>query len=340
VKSKTVTTILLIVGIPLLSLPCHSQSEAVSFRRQGNTIRVAIGGRPFTIYNFDPKTAKAYLQPLRSANGVMVTRGFPIGDTVPAANEHDPNLEPHQRAMYFAHGNINGFDFWGEEVFLKYYGDDDQSAFGRMVFEKIDEARGGPSSGTIRATFNLEGPDRKPFAEEVQQFTFSGDRNSRVIDCEFIVKALQGPVKFGDTKEGTFAIRLAPDLDAPTGTMISSAGSVGEPQIWGKRADWVDVDGLIDEQSVGVAIFDSPKSFRHPTYWHARGYGLLAANPFGLKAFFHDAHQDGSYTIPAGSSIKFRYRVFIHDGSYTQAHVADQYREYAATENGGKSDVP
>ena len=331
-KSKLVKAIFGLLGLAALALPGHGQTEAVSFTRQGNAIQVAIGGRPFTTYNFDPKTAKAYLQPIRNAKGVVVTRGFPVGDTIPAGHEHDPSLEPHQRAMYFGHGDINGFNFWAEEVFSKYYGKDYHSAFGRMVFRKIEEIRGGPASGTIRATFDLVGPDGKPFAEEVQYFIFSGDSNSRSIDCEFIVRASQKPVKFGDTKEGTFALRLAPELDAPTGIMVNSEGGEGEAQIWGRRANWVDVDGVIDGQSLGVAIFDHPKSFRHPTYWHARGYGLLAANPFGLRDFYRDPHQDGSYMIPVGGSIQFRYRVFIHDGNYKQAHVAQRYAEYAANE--------
>jgi hypothetical protein len=322
--------------ITVVSSPMLGQSAPVSFVRQGDTIQVTIGGKAFTTYNFDPKTEKAFLQPLRSASGVIVTRAFPIGDTIPAEHEHDRNLEPHQRAMYFSHGNINGYDFWSEEVFMKYYGHglggpalSSHIPFGRMVFRKIEVLKGGPSSGTIRASFDLDGSDHKPFAEEVQEYVFSGDKDSRVIDCHFIVRANHGPVKFGDTKEGTFAIRLAPELDAPTGTMVSSEGGVGEPQIWGKRANWVDVDGTIDGQALGVAIFDSPKSFRHPTYWHARGYGLLAANPFGLSDFFHDSHQDGSYTIPPGESIEFRYRVFIHDGDYKHARVADKYNQYA-----------
>src|SRR5665213_1609480 len=229
-RNKLVTTVLVLLGITFLPLPGRGESEAVSFTRQGNTIKVAIGGKPFTVYHFDPNTAKAYLQPLRDANGVVVTRGFPIGDTIPVAHQHDPSVEPHQRAMYFGHGNINGYDFWSEEVFLKYYGHGDTSRFGRMVFRKIDEMSGGPSSGTIRATFDLEGPDHKPFAEEVQQYTFSGDASSRVIDCEFVFRATQGAVTFGDTKEGTFALRLAPQLDAPRGTMVNSEGAVGEPQ--------------------------------------------------------------------------------------------------------------
>jgi hypothetical protein len=330
VLRKRVTCVAVLALITLAGLPGRGQSEAVAFERQGDSIKVLIGGKLFSTYNFDPKMAKAFFQPLRDANGVVITRGFPTGDTVPAGHEHDKSIEPHQRDMYFGHGSINGYDFWSEEVFAKYYGASHPSNFGRMVFRKIEEMKGGPSSGTIRAAFDLEGPDRKPFAEEIQEFTFSGDGNSRVIDCAITFRASHGPVKFGDTKEGSFALRLAPELDAPTGTMVNSEGGVGESQIWGKRANWVDVDGVIDGHSLGVAVFDSPKSFRHPTYWHARGYGLLAANPFGLSFFFNDPHQDGSYTIPAGQSIQFRYRVFIHDGNYQQAHVADKYSEYAA----------
>jgi hypothetical protein len=232
--------------------------------------------------------------------------------------------------MYFGHGSINGYDFWSEEVFAKYYGSAHPSNFGRMVLRKVDEMRGGKSSGTLRATFDLDGPDHQPFAEEVQEYTFSGNESSRVIDCEFVFHATHGPIKFGDTKEGTFALRLAPELDAPTGAMVNSEGGKGEPQIWGKRANWVNVDGVIDGQTLGVAVFDSPKSFHHPTYWHARGYGLLAANPFGLSFFLADPHQDGSYTVPAGQSVAFRYRVLIHDGNYQQARVAEEYNQYAA----------
>jgi Family of unknown function (DUF6807) len=88
----------------------------------------------------------------------------------------------------------------------------------------------------------------------------------------------------------------------------------------------------VDGQEVGIAIFDSPRSFRHPTYWHARAYGLFAANPFGLREFTNDPSQDGSYTIPAGKSLMFRYRVLIHQGDYKQAQIARAYRRYADEE--------
>jgi hypothetical protein len=329
-QSKNFHLPFMLVITALLILPNCSKAEAVNFTRQGNNIKVEIGGKAFTTYTFDPKISKAFLEPLRDANGVIVTRQLAVGNNIPPGHEHDKGFEPHQRAMYFGHGDINGYSFWIEEAFNKYYTHSSPPPYGRMVFRKIDEMRSGTSSGVIRATFDLEGPDRKPFAQENQEYKFSGDKDSRVIDCEFVIKAGKEPVKFGDTKEGTFAVRLAPELDAPGGTMVNSEGGKGESQVWGKRANWVDVDGVIDGQKLGVAVFDNPDSFRHPTYWHARGYGLLAANPFGLSYFYSDPKHNGSYTLPAGQSIKFHYRVLIHEGTYKDAGVAEKYSQYVA----------
>lgn len=328
-RPKSLVLMLLFTVTGLEPLPGRAQQEKVTLVRHHDTIYVTIGGKAFTTYHFDPQVAKAYLQPLRDAQGVVVTRGFPVGDTIPEGHQHDHGLEPHQRPLYFGHGDIGGYDFWSEEVFTKYYGHGNKSNYGRMVLRKIDEMRSGPAYGTIMATFDLIG-DHQPIGEETQEFTFGGDADSRVIDCEFVIRANHGALKIGDTKEGTFAIRVARELDAPTGHMVNSEGGVGEPQIWGKRADWVDYDGVINGHTLGIAIFDSPRSFRHPTYWHARGYGLFAANPFGLKEFSRDPAQDGSYTIPDEKSLRFIYRVLIHDGTYQQAHVAEKYRRYAA----------
>ncbi|ADV83510.1 PmoA family protein [Terriglobus saanensis] len=325
---------LLRFAIPLLAIgvlcsPGQSVAERVTLKQQGNAVEVTIGGKFFTTYHFDPKIAKAYLQPLRTANGVVVTRGYPVMETIPAGHEHDRGFEPHQRPLYFAHGDINGYNFWAEGLYSKYYPPTTPSNFGRMVFRKLEEVRSGASSGLIRASFDLVGPDGKTFAREDQSFTFSGGKETRMVDCIFVLHALDKPVKFGDTKEGTFAVRVAPELEATNGTMTNSEGGQGEAQVWGKRANWVNVDGTIDGQKVGIAVFDSPKSFRHPTYWHARGYGLLAANVFGLSYFLNDPKQDGSYTIPPGQSITFSYRVFIHEGDSRQAKVAEEYGEYS-----------
>lgn len=321
-------SLLILASVLLIPFTTYAANERVELKREGSHINVLIGGHPFTTYYFNPKIAKPFFMPLRSAEGTIVTRGFPIGDTVPTKDLHNAWLEPHQRPMYFGHGNIDGIDFWGEAVFPKW---SDDSVFGRTVLAKIEEMKGGPESGALRALFHLVGPSGRTIADETQAYVFHGNKLDRIVDCTFTISADHGaPVVMGDTKEGTFAIRLCKALNSPPAHMVNSNGLRGTKAIWGKRANWVDYYGKVGAEEVGVAIFDSPRNFRHPTYWHARGYGLFAANPFGIREFTGNPRKDGSWTIKQGKSLTFRYRVLIHHGNYKQAHVADDYLQYAA----------
>jgi hypothetical protein len=322
------------LALPLLCLPLATgtirQSGSgpaalpVEVAQRGYQVDVRVGGRPFTTYSFDPSVAKPYLSPLRSARGTVVTRGFPMVPDI-AGEDHD---EPHQRAMYFAHGDINGFDFWGEAAFSK-WSDHPVSTFGRTVFRAVNDIQSAAGSGGLQATFDLVTP-AGAIGEEIQTYRFAGDEQSRTIDCEFVIHASHGPIVMGDTKEGTFAVRVVKALDSPPGHMVNASGASGEKAIWGKRSSWVDYYGRVADEDVGVAIFDHPQNLRAPTYWHARAYGLLAANPFGLKPFTGDRHHDGRYDMPAGGSLVFRYRVLIHHGTPSQAGVAEAYAQFAA----------
>jgi hypothetical protein len=298
-------------------------AQPVELTRSGNHVDVLIAGRPFATYYFDPAVAKPYMAPLRSAQGTVVTRGFPMTPDIPG-EDHD---EPHQRAMYFAHGDINGFDFWGEAAFPT-WSDHPATTFGRTVFRTLSDIQGGADAGRLQATFDLVAPTGT-IAQETQTYRFGGDEQSRIIDCEFAILATNGPITMGDTKEGTFAIRVVKALDSPPGHMVNANGASGEKAIWGKRSTWVDYYGRVAGEEVGLAIFDHPQNLRAPTTWHARAYGLLAANPFGLKQFTGDRRQDGRYAIPAGGSLVFRYRVLIHHGNPIQAGVDEAYRQFA-----------
>ncbi|HEX5413939.1 MAG TPA: PmoA family protein [Terriglobia bacterium] len=307
--------------------------EPVKVARTGDTISVEIGGAPFTTYHFGPESPKPYLSPLRSAQGTIVTRGWPMVTDIPG-EDHD---HPHQRAMYFGHGDINEIDFWAEKNLTReeqtvngvFYPSQDLPK-GRTVIRRIEEMQGGPHSGAVRAVFDLVKPMGEAMGEEDQAYTFSGDTNNRIIDCAFTLRANHGPLKIADTKEGTFAIRVVHELDAPSGRMVNSNGGEGEKEVWGKKANWVDYSGKVDGEEVGIAIFDSPHNFRHPTTWTARGYGLFGVNPFGLSVFFNNPKLDGGYTIPAGGSLTLQYRVLIHHGDEKQADVAPAWERYAA----------
>jgi methane monooxygenase PmoA-like len=314
------------VAILLASLTAHGATQPVALTRAESRVDVAIGGRPFATYHFDPSIAKPYVFPLRSANGTIVTRGYPMTTEI-AGDDRD---EPHQRAMYFAHGDINGFDFWGEAAFPT-WSDHGASTFGRTVFRSLDELRSGDDAGDLQATFDLVTP-AGIIGEEIQRYRFSGDDRSRIVDCTFAVRATRGPLTMGDTKEGTFAVRVVKGLHPPLGRMVNASDAEGEKGIWGKRSNWVDYSGRVAGEDVGVAILDHPGNSRTPAFWHARAYGLLAANPFGLRQFTGDRRRDGTYTIPTGGSLVLRYRVLIHHGNASQANVADAYRQLAAAQ--------
>jgi len=315
---------LLLLLVTVFCPPGFGAQLPVELHREGHRIDVLLGGRPFTSFYFDAVSAKPYLFPLRSAQGTILTRSYPMITTLPR-EDHD---EPHQRSLYFAHGDINGFDFWGEAAFPR-WSRHPASKFGRTVFRKLGAMQDGPDSGSLGAEFDLTTAQGNVIGSESQAYIISGDESTRIIDCEFTLRADRGPLEIGDTKEGTFAIRVVKALASPPGHMVNSNGSADEKTIWGKRADWVDFYGQVEGEEAGIAVFDHPENLRHPTYWHARAYGLLAANPFGLKEFTHDHHQDGSYVIQPGDSLTLRYRVFIHHGDFEQARVAEAYRRYA-----------
>lgn len=326
-----------LLGFVIL-LPCTllvGADETVRLQKQTDSVEVMIGGKVFTTYYFGPNSPKPYMSPLRSPQGTVVTRGFPMRTDIPGES-HD---HPHHRALFFAHGNINGIDFWGEAPPTKaaqtangvYYPTSGELPTGRTVFRKLDEAKSHGQNGTLKADFELVGPGGKAIGSESQEYTFTGDASTRVIDCTFTLTADHGlTLKMGDTKEGTFAIRTASGLSAPNVKMLNSEGKVGEKDIWGKRANWVDYSANVDGESLGIAIFDNPANIKHPTYWHARDYGLFAVNPFGEHDFYNDPKRDGSITISTGESLTLRYRVVIHHSDATEAHVAAAYDGYAA----------
>ena len=318
----------LVAAALLISLP--GSAGSIQLKRGPDRVEVTNGGAPFTTYYFSTATAKPYLMPLRTPSGVIITRPFPSGNDVAGADVKDSSFEPHQRPLYFGHGNIDGLDFWGEQAFDRYYTDHAHQAYGHATLKSLEQVEEAADRASVRARFSLKDPNERVIGEETQAFTFRADAHSNVIDCEFVLYAVAGPMVIGDTKEGTFGIRLSKELSAPHDHMLNSRGAQGEAAIWGKPADWVSYQGTVSGQPVGIAVFDSPKSFRHPTTWHARAYGLFSANPFGAREFTKDKNAEGGWTIPDGESLTFRYRVILYDGDLTREQLSELYQQYAA----------
>jgi hypothetical protein len=295
-------------------------------RGEGN-ITIVIDNQPFTTFYCGAETAKPYLHPLRSASGKVVTRRYPMENVAGESHDH-----PHHRGLWFSHGDVNGYDFWANEP------SQHSAKTGKIVLKNIGNVTGGKQFGVVEASFDWMSPQGKPLLSESRKMTFYAGPDRRIIDFDITLAALE-KVIFGDTKEGTFAIRLAPELEEPTkeslaapkrtGLMVAANGGRGEPQVWGHRANWVDYFGEIDGEKLGIAILDHPSNPRHPTYWHSRSYGLFAANIFGLHDFLNDKNANGSMTLEPRKSIRFRYRVIIHPGDFETANISSEYQKFS-----------
>ena len=309
-----VTRANILVAAALLTVPVFA---AVEVKQSADKVDITIDGQPFTTLHYGASTKKPFLAPLRAASGVIVTRRWPMEDVQGETRDH-----PHHQGLWFNHGNVNGVNFWEHGG--------RNAPFGTIVTDKITSAKGGSKSGEVALEARWVDFDGKALLRENRKMTFSGDANNRIVDVDITLTALDQPVKFGDTKEGSFGIRLSDQLREArgTGTMTNASGASKMKDVWGKPSPWVDYSGTVDGQPVGIAIFDHQQNPKHPTTWHARDYGLFAANPFGDHDFYNDKTKDGSVTIDAGKSLRFRYRVVIHPGDTAAAKIADLYKAW------------
>lgn len=268
-------------------------------------------------------TRKVYYWPLMGPGNLPMTRAWPMN---PEA-EGEEKDHKHHRSLWFSHGAVNGVDFWSEDA-----------KAGRIVHEQFLEVKSGQDEGVIRSTCKWVGPDNKTVCTDERVFrVFNRPKNERLFDFEITLKAPgDREVVFGDTKEGTMAVRIAESMRLSQGKnkkgegrIVQSTGVEGQAT-WGKAADWCDYSGPVRGKTVGIAIFNHPKNPVHPTWWHVREYGLFAANPFGVHDFEKKPPGTGNLTIGAGKSVTFKYRFYLHEGDEKQAKVAARYQEYAS----------
>src|SRR5215510_364611 len=291
---------------------CALTAQAqVTFKPGKDKVDVEVGGQPFTTFHYGAEWDKPFLHPLRTATGVKVSRGYPLDKVAGESSDHHWH-----RGLWYAHGDVNGVDFWRERTGDKAKDVNLPLPVGRIVAKAPPAFKGGKTFGTLTAELDLVAPDNKELGTLREQFTFRRIGTCNVIDTQVTVLADRGvPLKMGDTEEGALGLRFADEFRQDRGAILSNSdGLVGTEKIWGKRAVWVDYSTTIQNEKVGITIFDHPRNPKHPTYWHARGYGLCAANPFGEHDFHGDKTRDGSVTIPRGGSLSFRYRVVIHSG--------------------------
>jgi Methane oxygenase PmoA len=307
----------------------HDQSITFIDQENDRKLEVLIDGKLFTSFCWPENVYKPILYPVISAGGAEVTRGFPLK---PRAGERNDHI--HQVGIWFNYGKVNGIDFWGNG----YRGvkEPDGGFIKHSRIERIDSKKG---EGSFISLENWISPSGQKLLTENSEYHFIARGTLRIIDRITTLTTGDTAVLFKDTKEGMFGIRVARQLELPskeavilingqgnplaegdslnagvTGNYTSSEGITGD-SVWGTRARWMKLTGMVGIEKISVIICDHHKNPGYPTYWHARGYGLFAANPLGWSDFTGGKEIFG-FSIPPKNSAKFRFRVVINSGTY------------------------
>lgn len=350
-KLQSITIILLTV---FLSFSCGTKSSKqaqkgkdlkIVFVNQETEkkVDVMVDGKLFTSYCWYDNVYKPVLYPVCTSAGTIITRGFPLK---PRAGERNDHL--HQIGIWLNYGNVDGFDFWDNGA----SGTKDPEG-GEVKHLEIEKLSGGTGEGVMVTRESWLDPSGKELLAENTEYHFIAKGSTRIIDRIITLTATGNTVTMKDTKEGMFGIRVARQLELPskeavtltdtqgnpttvkalsnegvTGNYISSEGVTGEA-VWSTRARWMDLYGSIGDEKISLVVCDHPKNQSYPTYWHARGYGLFSANPLGAKDFTQ-GKEELNFSIPAGKSTTFRYRVIVNSGTHlTDAEINAYADEFA-----------
>lgn len=310
VKASAVLLLLASFAFPCAGAP-------VSIEKLDGRVRVLIGSEVFTDYVFT-NTSRPYCYPIYGPGQVEMTRNWPMRDVPGEDKDH-----PHHRGLWYSHGSVNGVDFWSE-----------LPGAGRIVHHGFDAVEASGDVATLTARNDWVDTNGTIICSDTRTLRFSASKvkaNSRILDFNITIRATQGDITFGDTKEGTMAIRVAESMKAKCGGQILNSERNRNAETWGKRASWCDYSGQTSGRTAGVAILDHYTNLRFPTWWHVRDYGLFAANPFGKHDF--EKLKDkaaGNLQLRKGSSVTFRYRFVFHEGDAKAGEIQAEYSSYAA----------
>lgn len=298
-------------------------------------VDVLVDGKLFTSYCWYENVFKPILYPVCTSAGTIITRGFPLNPREGERTDH-----AHQVGIWLNYGNVNGYDFWDNGVSGK-----KDIEGGEVKHREIVKLSGGNGEGVLISRESWLDPSGKELLSENTEYHFLAKGSTRIIDRITTLTATGNTVTMKDTKEGMFGIRVARQLELPSkeevsltdpngkfttlkvlsnegvsGNFMSSEGVTGEA-VWSTRARWMDLFGNIGGEKISLVICDHKKNQSYPTYWHARGYGLFSANPLGAKDFTR-GKEEVNFSIPAGKSTTFRYRVIVNSGTHlTNAEI-------------------
>ena len=341
--------ILMAVGMFLTSLVFANagtnQPVSVVVNEKARRVDISIDGKPFTSYIWPTTLKKPVLFPLRTANGTIITRGYPLEPRPGERVDH-----PHHAGLWFNYEDVNGIDFWNNSDAIKL---ERAPKMGTIVQRAILSAKSGSQQGALDIAADWITFYKKILLHENTRFVFRGGPGFRSVDRITTLTALDEKVSFPDAKDGMLGLRVIRALEIPSdkpevfldasgqattvakldntgvnGTYLTSEGRKGN-DAWGTRGRWCNLSGMVGDEPVTISIFDHPKNPGFPTYWHARGYGLFAANPLGEK-IFSNGKEELNFSLAPQASVTFRYRILISSAILTPQATEAAYKAFVA----------
>lgn len=332
------------------AVDAQSPKVAIKSLPAEKKVEVTVDGRPFTTYMWPDTLEKPVLYPIRTAAGVVITRGFP-----PLANERQDH--PHHVGLWFNYGDVDGFDFWNNSDAIK---PDQKAKMGSVEHREVVKAENKGDHAVLTVKADWVSGDGRTRLHETTTYTFRAAAGGvRMIDRATTLAVAKGlgTVKLPDNKEGTLGLRVIRALEDPaekggefkdaagrvtkmadldmsgvTGQYVTSEGKVGK-DVWGTRGAWTKLSGKVGGKDVTVAILDTPGNPGYPTYWHARGYGLFAANPLGQAALSNNK-DTLNFAISEGRPATFRYRILLLDANPSVADMQKYAQQWASANSG------
>ena len=329
----------------LSAVPRPSEHVSVTVDEQDRRVDISIDGQSFTSYIWPARLAKPVLYPLRTAKGTIITRGYPLEPRPGERVDH-----PHHAGMWLNYENVNGIDFWNNSEAIK---PQDAPKMGTIQQRAILSAKGGADQGEFEVEADWLTYDKKVLLKEHTRYVFRGGPGFRSVDRITTLQAQDEKIVFADAKDGMLGLRVVRALEMPSdkpeifadasgrattvakldntgvnGVYLTSEGKKGEAA-WGTRGRWCNLSGKVGEEPVTISIFDHPSNPGFPTYWHARGYGLFAANPLGEKVF-SNGKEELNLTLAPRQSVTSRYRVLISSEISTPESTEPAYKAFVA----------
>ncbi len=281
---------LALVVSPTMSMA--SEVSRVFFETQPDGLQITINGKPFARYVFATEaTPRPFFEHLHAPDGTQVTRNHPPVEGTDLGDH--PTYHP---GLWLAFGDINGADFWRNRDRIRHV-------------EFVEQPRGGTDRGTF-AVRNRYESNGKVIGEEICRLSILARPSGSLLIWDSTFQAKGGDLVFGDQEEMGLGVRVATPLAVVKGgRIIDSERRVNEAQVWGKQADWCTYAGEIDGQRVGLLMMPDPGNFRR-SWFHARDYGLLVANPFGANAF--TGGPKSRVVVKDGATLRLRFGLLAY----------------------------